>query len=236
MRCWRGTAGQGTGCPLPQQTHSQHASRSPPPASAAPDVPAVCAANSAVTLAALSSILGASTGRGSELPWDAFSRCPSALCSPSCPPAPQPGAPAHFPRVTPGGSWAGGGVAVWGGGTPGICPWNASACLEPPMLRLFLLSPSCCFCSQASAAPQQSRLLLGSPGQARLAPRGSPAGERGEDDLGANLELAFPKPFQTPRLLAGSVTAPASLSGSTVSFPWQGQQWGKNNTQKTRDV
>lgn len=96
-----------------------------------------------------------------------------------------------------------------------------------------------CSPGQASPAPQQSWLLPAEPRhrwEPGLPLRGSPAPDRQEDDLGANLELAFPKSFQALRLLAGSVTAPASLSGSTMSFSWQGQQWGKNNTQKTRDM
>lgn len=55
---------------------------------------------------------------------------------------------------------------------------------------------------------------------------------REREDLGANLELVFPKPFQTLRLLAGSAAAPASLSSYTMSFHWQGQRRGKNNPEK----
>lgn len=68
-------------------------------------------------------------------------------------------------------------------------------------------------------------------GGAGEAPQGSFSREK-EENLGTNLELMFPKPFQTLRLLAGSVPAPASLSSSTMSFHWQGQQWRKNNTAK----
>lgn len=81
-----------------------------------------------------------------------------------------------------------------------------------------------------------SRQSPATKGELGLALQGDLTREREEEDLGANLELGFPKPFQTWRLLAGSGTAPASLSGYTMSFPWQGQRRGKNNTQKTRDM
>lgn len=85
--------------------------------------------------------------------------------------------------------------AMMEGGPAGICPWSAPACLEPPMLRLFLLSPSCCVLQAKPPQPHsRARCSPGSPRTDRepgLALRGSPAREREEDDLGANLELHF---------------------------------------------
>lgn len=188
-----------------------------------------------MTLAALSTTLGASTGWGSHLPWDALSRCPSTLSFPCCPPE-QSQEPQHTSQgVIAGGSWAGGRVDMWGGETAGICPWSAPACLEPSMLRLFLLSHGSIMLF-LQPKPLQPHSRAGCSWGAWAGSEGLSSQGKREDDLGANLELAFPKSFQTPRLLAGSVTAPASLSSSTMSFPWQGQQWGKNNTQKTRDM
>lgn len=92
-------------------------------------------------------------------------------------------------------------------------------------------------CSPGKAPPaSQQRQSPVTKGELRLALQGAPAREREGGGLGANLELGFPKPFQRWRLLAGSIAAAASLSGSTMSFPWQGQRWGKNNTQETRDM
>lgn len=126
---------------------------------------------------------------------------------------------------------------------PPASPHSASARFEPCRAKDLPgvpMGPSRC---TLQAKPPQHRYKAspspGSPatkGELSLALQGVLTREREEDDLGANLELGFPKPFQTLRLLAGSITAPASLSGYTMSFPWQGQQWGKNNTQKTRDM
>lgn len=87
-------------------------------------------------------------------------------------------------------------------------------------------SVSLCSPGKAPPAPASCQRWWG----AGWAPRGSFTRERG--DLGANLELVFPKPFQTPRLLAGSAATPASPSSYTMSFHWQGQQRGKNNAGK----
>lgn len=175
MKVWRGTAGQGTQVvPLP----SRHTASTPPAPLLqhllAPDVPAVCAVSSAMTLAAPSSILGAQDG--APIPWEAFSICPSNLCFPCCPPSIP---TARSLKAFPNGLYqegAGQGNSR-GRGTPGICPWSAPACLEPPKrLRLFLLSPwSIVLCSpgQGSPAPQQSWLFPGEPHHRQGARAGS---------------------------------------------------------------
>lgn len=72
------------------------------------------------------------------------------------------------------GAGQGDSVAMLGGGTPGIRPWSAPACLEPPMLSLFLLSPW-------ERRAMLSRPSLSSPTAEPAAPGGAPRqmGSRG---------------------------------------------------------
>lgn len=153
--------------------------------------------------------------------------------------------------VRQGGSWAGGqGSKGWeeavewddDSNLSPTSPQGALACLKPHHaedLPHIPMGPS--HNALQAKHPQHDCKASGSPGSPATkgeleALQGSLTREREEEDLEANLELGFPKPFQPLRLLAGSITAPASLSGYTMSFPWQGQRRGKNNSQKTRDM